>query len=712
MCITYPGRPDVPGKTTGRLLVIRSRTVLLLFVMALVAALLGGADGAAQKDRPPPAQRADVVVYGATPGGIVAAIAVARAGKSVVLLEPGNHLGGMITGGLCATDTGVRAAVGGYSREFFDRVRAYYAKKYGPKSEQVRDCSEGFRPEPHVAKLVFERMLAEAKVPLVYGAPLVKATTVTADGVSRLEQLDTPRKAYRAGVFIDASYEGDLFAAAGVKYAVGREGRAKYNESLAGVQQFSKFHQFSVKMSPFAEGGKLLPLVHPGPAGAPGQGDRKVQAYNFRLCLTQRPDLRLPWPKPKEYDPKRYELLARYLEQRPDVMFGQLCNPVRLPNGKTDTNNNGPISTDHIGANWDYPEGDAKTRQRIHDDHVVYTQGFFYFLANDPRVPRKLQAEVNSWGLSKGEHVDNGGWPHQLYIREARRLLGVYVMTQRDLMEERIKPDAVALGSYNTDSHHVQRVPTKDGGVVNEGDFQVGVRPYAIPYRCLLPKKAECTNLLVPVCVSSSHVAYGTIRMEPVYMLLGQASGVAAVLALDGKTAVQDVVVEKLQAKLKAQKAVLSPEDLPKSAGAVRGLDPAKLPGIVVDDTKAEKTGAWVHSSATGPFVGEGYLHDGNQDRGKLRVRFTPKLPSAGRYEVRLFYPPNANRATNALVVIHGADGEQSVRVNQREAPKGGRGFRLGVFPFAAGTEGWVEIRNDGADGYVIADTVQFLPSR
>jgi hypothetical protein len=678
--------------------------------LAALALLLIQTPAHAQNGKPQPVRRADVIVYGATPAGIIAAVTVARAGKTVLLLEPGRHIGGMITGGLCATDTGVRATIGGYSREFFDRVRAAYVKKYGLKSQQVKDCSDGFRPEPHVAKLIFEEMLKEAGVPVVLGARYVSATgKARQDGEdNQLITLVTPVGNYGARVFIDATYEGDLMPAAGVKYAVGREGRERYKESLAGVQAFSKFHQFPVKVPPFDAKGKLLPLVQPGPAGAAGQGDRKVQAYNFRLCLTQRPELRLPWPKPTHYDPKRYELLARYLEKRPDVAFGQLCNPVKLPNGKTDTNNSGPISTDHIGANYDYPEGDAKTRQCIHDDHVEYTKGFFYFLATDPRVPRALQMVVNTWGPSKGEHEDSGGWPHQLYIREARRMLGEYVMTQRDLMEERTKTDSIGLGSYNTDSHHVQRVPTKDGGVINEGDFQVRVRPYAIPYRCLLPRRKECTNLLVPVCVSSSHVAYGTIRMEPVYMILGQASGVAAVLAIEGKTAVQDVPVEKLQAKLKAQKAVLAPEGL-LPASAARRIDPARLGGIVVDDERASRTGTWVESSATGPFVGSGYLHDNNQDHGKLSVRFRPRLPAAGRYDVRLFYPAHPNRATNALVVVHCADGDKMVRVNQRKGFKGDEGVQLGVFEFAAGEEGWVEIRNDGADGYVIADAVQFV---
>ncbi len=683
------------------------RTVFFLGISLLVLIPVGAGPSVARAQ--PQAHEADVVVYGATPAGIIAAVTVAREGKSVLVIEPGWNLGGMITGGLCATDTGNRAAIAGYSREFFNRVRDYYVKKYGAKSDQVKDCSDGFRPEPHVAKNIFEQMLREAKINVLFNGRLLGVRKKNDQAGTTIIDVGIPGRLVLGKIWIDASYEGDLMAKVGVNYTVGRESREQYNESLAGVQAFSKFHQWPVKISAFEDKDKLLPFVQPGPLGKPGAGDKKVQAYNFRLCLTQRPELRLPWPKPKNYDPKRFELLARYLEKRPDVKFGQLCNPVKLPNGKTDTNNNGPISTDHIGANWDYPDGDDKARKRIFDDHVDYTQGFFYFLAHDPRVPKKLQDEVNTWGLSKGEHGDTAGWPPQLYIREARRMVGEYVMTQADIMDKRTKEDAVGLGSYNTDSHHVQRVATADGFALNEGDFQIRVPAYAIPYRCLVPRKGQCGNLLVPVCVSASHVAYGTIRMEPVFMILGQASGVAACLAIDDKHFVYEISIAKLQKKLRAQKAVLSPEEI-KSAAPPRGLDPAKLPGINVDDTQATKTGTWVASASVGPFVGDSYLHDNNQEQGKRRIRFTPKLPAAGKYEVRLFYAAHANRASNALVVVHGADGEKAIRVNQRQALKNNQGFRLGVFDFSAGDQGWVEIRNDGADGFVIADAVQWLP--
>jgi hypothetical protein len=646
--------------------------------------------------------KADVVVYGATASGVIAAVSVAREGKSVLLVEPGKHIGGMVTGGLGATDTGNRAAIGGYSREFFDRVRSYYVKKYGATSRQVKDCSDGFRFEPHVATLVFQGMLKEAKIAPLFGQRLAKVTKKA----GRVEKFSTLKDdEFAATVFIDATYEGDLMARAGVAYHVGREGRDKYKESIAGVQARSPAHQWPFKLSGRDGKGKLLPFIQAGPAGAPGAGDRKVQAYNFRLCLTDRKDNQVPFPKPPGYDPSRYELLARYLQKRPDVKMGQLMNPVRLPNDKTDTNNNGPFSTDHIGANWDYPEADYATRDRIWRDHVHYTQGFLYFLANDLRVPPALQKEMRRWGLAKDEFTDTNNWPHQLYVREARRMIGAYVMTQADIMDRRTKDDSVGLGSYNTDSHHVQRVVLADGSVLNEGDFQEPVRPYAIPYRSLIPQPAECANLLVPVCCSASHVAYGTIRMEPVYMILGQSSGVAAALAVDAKTTVQKVPVDRLLARLKAQKAVLSPVGLPGTA--LRGLDPKKMAGIVVDDEQATKVGDWKSSSAMGPFVGKGYLHDGNENQGKMRVRFTPRLPRAGRYQVRLYYSPASNRATNVPVVVKARDGEKTIKVDQRAPLKGQQGKLLGTFDLDA--ESWVEVRNDGANGHVIADAVQFV---
>lgn len=651
---------------------------------------------------------ADVVVYGGTASGVIAAVAVSREGKSVLLLEPGKHLGGMVSGGLGATDYGNKGAIGGYSREFFENVRLYYAKRDGEKSQAYKDCADGYRFEPSVASAVFTAMLKEAKVTVLYDQRL---ESIERKG-ARIVNLKTAKDEFRATVYVDASYEGDLMATAGVKFHVGREGKDVYNESIAGVMRFSPAHQWPVRVSGI-EGKNRLPFVQSDALAKPGEGDRKVQAYNYRLCLTDRKDNQVPFPRPPDYDANRYELLARYLKAKPDLKMGQLMNPVRVPHGKTDVNNNGAFSTDHIGASWDYPEADHKRRLKIIEDHVNYTKGFLYFLANDKRVPAELQKEMNRWGLAKDEFTDNDNWPTQLYVREARRMIGDYVMTQADILDKDKlkKDDSVGLGSYNTDSHHVQRILRDDGSVVNEGDFQVPVTPYAIPYRSLTPKAKECENLLVSVCTSASHVAYCTVRMEPVYMILGQACGVAAAVAVEDEVSVQKVSREKLTGRLKKQKAVLSPDEVPARKG-VRVLDAAKMAGVVVDDEDAKLTGDWKQSSSLGPYVGKGYRHDGDADKGKLTARFTPKLSKAGRYEVRLFYPPSSNRASNALVVVKSKKGESPFRIDQRMVFNADAGMLVGTFEFAADGGEWVELRNEGTKGHVIADAVQFLPAK
>lgn len=648
-------------------------------------------------------QKADVVVYGGTAGGVIAAVAAAREGKSVILLEPGKFLGGMFTAGLGATDTGVRAGIGGYSREVFDRIKIYYTEKYGSKSKQVADCSDGFRFEPHVARNVLENLLTEVKIKPKFGTHIKSvnksATTITSISLSNGDT-------YIASIFIDATYEGDLMALAGVNYHVGREGREVYGESLAGVQAFSRYHQFHVAVNGLDDMKRPLSFIYRGEKGKTGQGDKKVQAYNFRLCITDRKDNQIPFAKPDGYNPAEYELLARYLQAAPDRKVGQLMNPIRMPNDKTDTNNNGPFSTDYIGMSWTYPNAAPAERAKIIDDHKRYTQGFLYFLANDPRVPPALQKEMNAWGMSKDEWINNDNWPTQIYVREARRMVGAYVMTQKDLITDRTKDDSVGVGSYNADSHHVQRVLKEDGTVVNEGDFQVPVDPYAISYRCLTPKSEQCDNLLVSVAVSTSHVAYGTVRMEPVFMILGHAAGVAAAMAIDDKIKVQSLHSKKLTEKLIKQKAVLSPIGLPTRVKTVGRIDPTKLLGIVIDDVEAILTGEWKHSSAMGPYVGEGYLHDADADKGKLRARFVPKL-KPGKYEIRIFYTSATNRSRKTLVVVSSMKGEKEIRIDQQK--KVPTGYVLGVFEFD-GAKGYIEVRNDDSDGHVIVDAVQFVP--
>jgi hypothetical protein len=499
---------------------------------------------------PAPVGSYDVVVYGGTAGGVIAAVAAAREGARVALLEPRDHLGGMVSGGLGWTDFGKKEVIGGYSREFFTRV----GRAYGQPIQWTF--------EPHVAEQVFKELAKEAGVEVLYRHRLREKTGVMKQG-TRVTAITLENGAsFSAKVFVDASYEGDLMAQAGVSYTFGREGSDQYGESLAGVRDRTPLHQFQVPIRPYDADGRLLPEVSATTKAASGSADRKVQAYNFRVCMTKVPENRVSFPRPAGYDPARYALLGRMLaameakRTKPWTLV-DVMKPDAIPHDKTDTNNNGAFSTDYIGGSYDYPEGDYATRARIWQAHVDYQQGFFYFLQHDPAVPSGLHDEMAPWGLCQDEFTDTGHWPHQLYVREARRMVGVYVMAQRDIQAELTKPDAIGMGSYNSDSHNVQRLVNAEGLAENEGDMQVPVTPYQIPYRVMLPKPAEASNLLVPVCFSASHVAYSTLRMEPQYMIIGQAAGVAAKLAIDAGVAVQAIDVRALMTKLRGQHAVL-----------------------------------------------------------------------------------------------------------------------------------------------------------
>jgi len=520
---------------------------LSLAVVVLVA--LTPSAGAQQPPRSP--QTLDLVVYGGTAGGVITAVAAAREGLAVALVEPGRHLGGMVSGGLGWTDYGKKEVIGGYSLEFFQRVGA----KYG------RDIEWHF--EPHVAEAVFDDLVKEAGVRVFLQHRLREKNGVSRTGTALTQIVTEDGMPFRARIFADASYEGDLMAQAAVSYTWGREGIREYNESLAGVRDRTPFHQFRAAVSPIDSSGRLLPEIMPRSNDPVGAADKRVQAYNFRLCMTRTAANRVAWPKPAGYSGARYELLARYLPAlekelgRPlainDVMKADI-----VQNGKTDTNNNGAFSTDYIGGSYDYPEGNYAARARIRQAHVDYIQGFLYFLSTDSRVPPALSIEMKEWGLCGDEFADTDHWPYQLYVREARRMVGEYVMSQKDIQTDLTRPDSIGMGSYNSDSHNVQRRPADDRTAVeNEGDMQVPVTPYEIPYRLLLPKRAQATNLLVPVCFSATHVAYSTLRMEPQYMILGHAAGVAAKMAIEGRQAVQDVDTKALAAKLASQHAVL-----------------------------------------------------------------------------------------------------------------------------------------------------------
>ena len=501
------------------------------------------------------AEKFDVVVYGGTAGGVIAAVSAAREGLKVALLEPGKRLGGMVSGGLSWTDVGRREVIGGYALEFYWRAGKHYEmSRYGQQIAWVH--------EPHVAEDIFRQMLREAHVTVLLGHRLREKNGVQKNGLTVTGITTENGGAFAADMFIDSSYEGDLMAQAGVSYTWGRESSGQYGEPLAGVRGETPKHQFTVNLSPRGSDGRLLPEIHDHPAGKPGAADKKVQSYNFRMCFSDDPANQVRFPKPEGYSATRYELLAHLLKARTAAegaapKLVTLLKIDRIENHKADINNNGAFSTDYIGGSWEYPNASYAKRAEIWQAHKDYIAGLFYFLANDRQVPAATQKELNVWGLCKDEFTDTGAWPFQLYIREARRMVGDFVMTQKDLQTELSKPDPIGMGSYNSDSHNIERIVTAEGFVRNEGDMQVAVKPYQIPYRIMLPKATEARNLLVPVAFSASHVAYSSVRMEPQYMILGQAAGVAAKMAIAGKRAVQEIDSAALTERLRKRGAVM-----------------------------------------------------------------------------------------------------------------------------------------------------------
>ncbi len=503
----------------------------------------------------------DLVIYGATPAGITAAIQAERMGKSTILINPNGHIGGCTTGGLTWTDYGLEWTIGGIADEFYRRVKKYYDDPehwiYGnqQKSEVYDSDSKYIKSfEPKVVLMIFKSMLDENGVEIILNERLSLENGVKLEG-ARIVSLKTESgKDYYGRVFIDATYEGDLMALAGVSYHVGRESEQKYGESLAGVLgENEEFRQpkkyFGPEVDPYDQDGKLLFGIQDVEMGIPGEADDKIQAYNYRMCLSKNPDNQIPIEEPDNYDPSRYELLGRYVVANPPQSLQGLIKVSPVPNQKTDINDGCPFSTDYIGANWDYPEGDYQTRHTIIRDHTEFTKGLIYFIGHDERIPEHIRNEMLQYGYAKDEFIENGNWNPQLYIREARRMIGEYVMTQHDCQKDTIKNTSVGIGSYGVDSHHIQRV-VHNGEVINEGNFLASHHPYEIPYEAIIPKYSECTNLLVPVCVSSSHIAFGSIRMEPVYMILGQSAGTAAVLALENNKEVQALDYEHLKKKL------------------------------------------------------------------------------------------------------------------------------------------------------------------
>ena len=650
----------------------------------------------------------DVCVYGGTSGGVTAAIQATRMGKKAVLVEFGTHVGGLTTGGLSATDGG--SAAGGLAKEFYGRVGSL----------------AGFKPA--AAEKTMLDMLKDAGVPVHFEHRLAG---VAKDG-NRITAIRCENGVtFRAKMFVDATYEGDLFAAAGCSFHLGREANAVYRETINGVQPGKMTHQFLKPVDPYvAEGdpksGLLWGISREGP-GEPGAGDKLIQAYNFRMQLEKGG---LPFPRPNNYDPKRYELLLRYIKAGGGAGF--------YPH-PGDNNNNGAFSTDHIGFNYDWPDGPERgdpaarrdesyfrklyeIRERIYQDHLSYQMGFVWFLYHDERVPKELRDKYAEWGMARHSFAETGHWPHQLYIREGRRLVGELVMTEHHCRGSEVVEDSVGLAQYTMDSHNTQRYVTKDPKtgkdvVRNEGDVQVGIPgPYPVAYRSIVPKAADCANLLVPVSLSSSHIAFGSIRMEPVFMVLGQSAATAAAMAIDANIPVQQVPYAKLKERLLADKQMLvwtGPRRVVAGKGGPTAVDPAKLPGLVVDDADATLTGEWSSGHTTPGFVGHGYRHDGNVEKGRRSARFSIPVKQAGTYEVRVAHSPNGNRATNVPVTVGGfaGGGTKTVKVDQKKTPPIDKLFvSVGTFDFAAGATATVEVSNADTDGHVIVDAVQLVP--
>lgn len=659
-----------------------------------------------------PAFEVDVCVYGGTASGVIAAHTAKMYGKSVLLIEPGRHLGGMTSGGLGLTDIGNKYAITGLALDFYRRMGHYYGQ------------FEAWTFEPGAAEQIFESYVDEAGIEILFSRRL-KSVQKNGTDISTItleyagEGVSSPDLQVLAKVFIDASYEGDLMAGAGASYIVGREPNSKYGETHNGVQLRDR-HQFPDGIDPYVEPGNpssgLLPEISGVGVEPEGTGDHKVQAYNFRMCLCQGED-RLPFPKPDNYDPARYELLRRLIEKSEwdNLQDGFIIS--RMPDGKSDWNNRGGFSTDYIGKNWEYPEGSYGRRAEIRKDHEEYQKGLMYFLANNEQVPAHIRKEMQSWGLCRDEFLDTGGWPHQLYVREARRMIGEYVMTGHHCLGEVVVEDGIAMAAYTMDSHNTQRVVVEGPGgpmVKNEGNVEVGggtwddlggkviVNPYPVSYRSITPKREEVTNLLVPVALSASHIAFGSIRMEPVYMVLGQSAAVAASMAIDAGVPVQQVDVPALQQELKENP-----------------LADGSIPEVLVDDANKDRisvSGGFLEKQSrdfqSGDNIARPYGPSALVSEKAGRVRFNPGIEHAGRYKVYLFWPswPGGQLSGNVPVTIRHAEGTDRTSVNLQSQYE--KWKLLGEYDFDPGQQAYLEINNNGTKGVVIADAVLFVPVR
>lgn len=631
----------------------------------------------------------DVCVYGGTSAGVIAAYAVAKQGKKVLLVEPGQRLGGMSSGGLGQTDIGNKQVVKGLALDFYRRVGAHYGRL------------ESWIFEPSVAENIFKDYIARGNVEVLYDHRIVgvQKQGATIKSISLENVKGEPMTEISAKQFIDCTYEGDLMARSGVSYVVGREDNKVYGEDHNGVQM-QHLHQFVDNVDPYVEKGNpasgLLWGISDAALAATGSGDKMVQAYNYRICLTKDPANMLPIEKPANYDPSRYELLLRIIEAQKNYNLNGYFIISPMPNNKTDINNRGAFSTDMIGMNHDYPEASYERRAEIIQAHKDYTLGLLWFMGNDERVPQQLRDQMLAYGLPKDEYVEYGHWTPQLYIREARRMVGEYVATQANCDNIATVDDGVGMAAYTMDSHNCQRVViVKDGKtmVKNEGNVEIsGGLPYDVSYRCLTPKREECDNLLVPVCLSASHIAYGSIRMEPVFMLLGQSAAKAACLAIDGGVKVQEIDVKEIQ-RMYVEDPLLdgTPAD------------------IVVDDSSLTMPEGWTRIEKNNGF-GRSYMVLDPTSK-EQRVRYPFEVETDGKYEIYTYFIRRAESSKKTELLLNDGGAEKTIILNADEieilGQTSGEWVSLGEYSLQSGKPGFVEFTNKGdVTGQICADAV------
>lgn len=658
--------------------------------LSLISFFLAAIPGTAQNNK---IQTVDVCVYGGSSAGVIAAYTAKKMGKSVVLVEPGIRLGGLTSGGLGQTDIGNKYAVTGISLDFYRRIGKHYGKL------------EQWTFEPHVARQIFDNYIKSAGVTVMYNRRLVSVKNeaafikeITVENSTMAGK--SSYSAIKAKMYIDCTYEGDLMAKAGVSYTIGRESNSIYYETYNGVQLRDK-HQFPEGIDPYKTPGVkesgLVWGISNGKLDPDGTGDKKVQTYNIRVCLTNNPNNLIPITRPDNYNPDRYILLLRLLEKRPVEGINQLMTTSRMPGNKTDINNNGAFSTDMIGMSYEYPEADYDNRKEIKKAHDDYTKGLFYFVGHDPRMPANLRKDMLQWGYPKDEYTENNHWTPQMYVREARRMIGEYVMTQANCEGKEVVKDGVGLAAYTMDSHNCQRIVV-DGMVKNEGDVQIGgFDPYPISYRSLIPKASECKNLLVPVCLSASHIAYGSIRMEPVFMVLGQSSAAAASQAIDKGISVQDVNTYELQHELTSD---------PYADGSVAD--------IIVDNEDAadiDLKGSWTLEKRGG--YGPTFLADTSNSQTPKSVRFIPEILKEGNYEIYTYYPKLPNGASTTPIIVFDGKQQTEKTIDKSKVEvigqTSGEWVSLGKYNLNKGKNAYVEISNKNADGVIVADAILFV---